>query len=124
MSNGNINPAFKIVTDYDLSKGDKSFIISPETLNKISSQFAQANVKYIAVQVISKNFTAGTATIKIQDSLNGENFNDIDGGSITIDTGTNSNMIRYWTYAATFLKVVLTRNGVAGGTMDVWVSAK
>ena len=88
------------------------------TSNQTSSVFDKPNYKWVAFQFNATSLNAADGVIKLQDSLDGTNWNDITGATITVATGTSTNMIRYTAFTGSFIKAVWTKNSVSAGTIS------
>lgn len=87
------------------------------TVNLNSSAFGSAGYKWISVQFIATSLDAADGVIKLQDSNDGTNWNDISGASITVASGTSSNMIRYTAFTTSNCRAVWTKGSNTAGTI-------
>lgn len=87
--------------------------------NQTSTAFGEARYKYLSVQFVATGLDAADGIIKLQDSNDGTNFNDISGATITVAAGTSSNMIRYTAFTAEKIRVVWTKGSNTTGTISV-----
>lgn len=73
---------------------------------------------WAALQLIAVNFNTADATIKLQDSIDGLNWNDVDGATITIASGGSSNIIRYTNFATGYIRAVFSKGTNSAGTLS------
>lgn len=87
--------------------------------NQTSAGFGHMRYKYMSVQFVATGLDAADGVIKLQDSNDGTNWNDITGATITVATGTSTNMLRYTAFTADKVRVVWTKNSNTTGTITV-----
>ena len=87
------------------------------TANLTSSAFGSEYFNFVSFQLVCTSLNAADGVIKLQDSNDGTNYNDISGATITVASGTSSNMIRYTAYTGRYLKAVWTKGSNTAGTM-------
>lgn len=86
--------------------------------NQTSAECGSARYKYVSVQFIATSLNATDGVFKLQDSNDGTNWNDISGATITVASGTSSNMIRYTAFTADKIRVVWTKGSNSTGTIS------
>lgn len=87
--------------------------------NQTSAGFGSARYKYMSVQFVATSLSHADGVIKLQDSNDGTNWNDITGATITVASGTSSNMIRYTAFTADQVRAVWTKGSNTTGTITV-----
>lgn len=80
--------------------------------------------RWVGVQFVATNLNTADGVVKIQDSINGTEFNDITGASITVASGTTSNMIRYTSFTGKYVRVLWSKGTNTAGTMKADVLLK
>lgn len=80
--------------------------------------------KYAGVQVNGTGLNASDGVIKVQDSIDGENFVDINSANVTLTSGDTSNIIHITNFAGRYLRVIWTKGANSEGTLDVFYCAK
>lgn len=88
------------------------------TVNLNSSAFGSNYHKWIGVQFLATSLSHSDGVIKLQDSNDGTNWNDVSGASITVASGTTSNMIRYTAFTGANLRAVWTKGSNTAGTIS------
>lgn len=106
----------------DVTKKSVPYNISGGNSSWISSDIGFA--KFVGVQVNGVNVSAADTIVKIQDSIDGINFTDITGASITLASGSSSNMYRISNFSGRFVKAVLVVGSSVVGTIEVLCIAK
>lgn len=81
------------------------------------------NYKYIGVQVNATGLNTADSVVKLQDSIDGTNFIDITGATLTLSSGSSNNMFRVTNLIGRKIKVVFTKGTNSAGTLDVHYSA-
>ena len=87
------------------------------TVNLNSSAFGTSAYKFVSVQFLATSLDAADGVIKLQDSNDGANWNDVSGATITVASGTSSNMIRYTAFTGSVARVVWTKGSNTTGTI-------
>jgi len=64
-----------------------------------------------AVELMATNY------IKLQDSNDGSNWNDITGATITVASGTSSNIIRYTAFTGKYIRANWAKGSNTAGTI-------
>jgi len=85
--------------------------------NQTSSSISAPGYKWVSLQFVATTLDASDGIIKLQDSDDGVNFNDISGASITVTSGTTSNMIRYTAFTGSYIRAVWTKGSNSTGTV-------
>lgn len=93
--------------------------VSSQTANANYTSAAYGTARYTmaALQFVCTTCSAADGVVKIMDSIDGTNYNDISGATITVASGTTSNMIRYTAFTGNFLKVVWDKGSNTTGTL-------
>lgn len=77
-----------------------------------------------AVQFIGASLDTNDGVIKLQDSLDGSNWNDISGMSLTITAGASVNMLRVPNLTGAYLRAVWTKGTNTTGTVTAKIILK
>lgn len=110
-----------------------NFIANGQSVNKIinalpasSNQSASTEIdlKFVSMQIICTGLDHADGVIKLQDSDDGTNWNDVTGATITVNSGTSSNMIRNSVHTGKFVKAVWTHGTNTAGTITVYIYGK
>lgn len=91
---------------------------SAANITTSASNVLGASYKYVAFQLNATSLDAADGSIKIQDSLDGTNFSDITGASITVASGTSVNMIRDTAFTGKYIRAVWTKGSNTAGTLQ------
>lgn len=89
---------------------------TPGNANFTSDAVNGLSYSWVAVQVVATSLDTGDGALKLQDSLDGTNWNDIPG-VITVGIGASSNMIRYTTFTGAYIRVVWLKGTNTTGTL-------
>ena len=81
------------------------------------NEVIMANSDTLSLQFIAASLDQADGVIKLQDSNDNSNWNDISGATITVASGTSSNMIRYTSFASAFIRCVWTKGTNTTGTI-------
>lgn len=73
---------------------------------------------FVSLQFVGTSLSAADGVIKLQDSNDGTNWNDITGATITVASGTSSNMIRYTAFTGKYIRANWAAGSNASGTMS------
>lgn len=89
--------------------------------NNTTGSFNDSRMLYgfASLQFVGTSLSASDGVIKLQDSNDGTNWNDISGASITVASGTSSNMIRYTAFTGKYIRA----NWAAGSNVSGTISA-
>ena len=118
------NPAFRVYGSGGGGGGAPSdFQNAIPLLTSASSDYTSASFnrpehKELSFQFIAVGLNASTGVIKLQDSLDDINWNDITGASITVASGSNTNMIRYTAFTSSYVRAVWSKNTNSAGTIS------
>lgn len=93
-------------------------------LTTAASNALGAPYKYVALQMNATGLDAADGVIKLQDSLDGTNFTDISGASITVASGASINMIRNTAFTGKHVRAVWTKGANAAGTFELLLMFK
>ena len=72
---------------------------------------------FVSLQFVGTSLSAADGVIKLQDSNDGSNWNDITGATITVASGTSSNMIRYTAFTGEYVRANWAAGSNASGTI-------
>ena len=86
-------------------------------VNQTTTGFEKPKYQLAAFQLVASTLDASDGVIKLQDSLDGLNWNDITGATLTVSSGSSSNMIRYTAFTGMFIRAVWTKNSITTGTI-------
>lgn len=92
--------------------------------NKNGTTIDGSGFKYASFQLNGTSLSAADGVFKLQDSNDGTNWNDITGATITVQSGTTTNMIRYTANCGRFIRPVWTANSNVSGTIQVIATFK
>jgi hypothetical protein len=73
---------------------------------------------FASLQFIATGLDASDGVIKLQDSNDGTNWNDISGATITVAIGTSSNMIRYTAFTGEYIRANWAKGANTTGTIS------
>lgn len=83
----------------------------------------QRSGRNMSFQVNATSFNASDATVKIQHSNDNSNWADVTDGSLTIASGTTSQVLTPITNLATrYYRIVYTKNSNSAGTITVIIN--
>lgn len=88
------------------------------TVNQTSTAVDATKYKWIGLQFLATSLNTADGVIKLQDSIDGTNYNDIAGATITVGSGTSSNMIRYTAHTGKYIRAVWTKGTNTTGTIQ------
>lgn len=72
---------------------------------------------FVSLQFVATGIDAADGVIKLQDSNDGTNWNDITGATITVAAGTSSNMIRYTAFTGKYIRTNWAKGSNSAGTI-------
>lgn len=86
----------------------------------IDTEYMGLRVGTLSMQVNATSFNASDATVKVQHSNDKTNWVDITDGSLTIASGTSTQILAPVVYlSARYHRVVYTKNSNSAGTIQV-----
>lgn len=89
------------------------------TSNNTAGAYEDSRMIYgfVSLQFVATGIDAADGVIKLQDSNDGSNWNDITGATITVAAGTSSNMIRYTAFTGKHIRANWAKGSNAAGTI-------
>ena len=82
------------------------------------------NLGNLNMQVITASFSTADATIKLQQSNNGTDWDDITDSQLTLASGSASQSLVVTYLASSFIRAVFSKGTNAAGTFQVILSFK
>lgn len=83
------------------------------------------NFGYGSFQIVWSNLNGANSTFKLQSSLDGQNYNDITSSTITLSSGSSSQVYRVIQIGEEIIRCRYdTGSSVTVGTIDLWTVKK
>jgi hypothetical protein len=105
---------------------ERTQLVSAATASaSFTTDIAWRNYGYGSFQVVWSSLNASNSTFKLQSSLDGLNFNDITSSTVTLSSGSSSQVYRLRDIGEEIIRCRYDKGSSATvGTIDLWMIRK